>query len=150
MTKSIHHQYTFPHPPEVVWEYLTNAELMEQWLMKSDFQPVMGHEFQFRINPMPSLNFDGIVYCRVLEIVPFRRLSYSWRTGPGNGDILIDSVVEWKLVPTDKGTELFLDHSGFSAIEELNMFSALNDGWLKNIHKIADRINAVTNGATNT
>ena len=150
MSQSIQHQYFFPHPPEVVWEYLTNAELLAQWIMKNDFQPVIGHDFQFRIDPIPSLNFDGIVYCKVLEIVPFKRLSYSWRSGPGNGDITLDSVVVWKLVSKDDGTELSLDHSGFSETENLNMFNAMNGGWLKNIQKIADRINAVTNGATNT
>jgi len=37
MTKSIKHQFFFPHPPETVWEYLTKPELMEQWLMRNDF-----------------------------------------------------------------------------------------------------------------
>ena len=142
MTKSINHQFFFPHPPEMVWEYLTNAELMAQWLMKNDFQPVVGHDFQFRTNPIPSLDFDGIVYCTVLEIIPFKKLSYSWRSGPGGGKITLDTVVVWNLEPKDKGTDLFLEHTGFSEIENLNMYAGLTDGWLKNIQKIADRLNA--------
>ena len=55
MTKSIQHKFFFPHPPEVVWEYLTKAELMEQWLMKNDFQPIVGYDFQFRIKPLPPI-----------------------------------------------------------------------------------------------
>ncbi|HMH22176.1 MAG TPA: SRPBCC domain-containing protein [Puia sp.] len=149
MTKTIKHQIFFPHPVETVWEYLTKPELMEQWLMKNDFQPIIGLDFQFRTNPIPSLDFDGIFYCKVLEIVPFKKLSYSWKSGPGEGEITLDSVVVWKLQPTDKGTELFLEHSGFTKIENLNFYNGLIDGWLKNIQKIADRLNAAQHGNTN-
>ncbi|MDB5006300.1 MAG: hypothetical protein JWP45_693 [Mucilaginibacter sp.] len=149
MKKSIKHQFFFPHPPEAVWEYLTKPELMEQWLMKNDFHPIVGVDFQFRTNPIPGLDFDGIFYCKVLEIVPFKKLSYSWKSGPGEGEITLDSVVVWKLQPTDKGTELFLEHSGFAKKENLNFYNGLTDGWLKNIHKIADRLNAAKHGTTN-
>ena len=149
MKKTIKHQFFFPHPPEMVWDYLTKPELMEQWLMRNDFQPIVGLDFQFRTNPIPSLNFDGIFYCKVLEILPFKKLSYSWKSGPGEGKITLDSVVIWKLEPKDKGTELFLEHSGFSKKENLNMFNGLTDGWLKNIQKIADRLNAAQHGNTN-
>jgi uncharacterized protein YndB with AHSA1/START domain len=150
MTTNINHQIFFPHPPEAVWEYLTNAELMELWLMKNDFQPITGHDFQFRTNPVPSLDFDGIVYCKVLEIVPFKKLSYSWRLGPGDGTINIDSVVVWKLQPKDKGTELFLEHGNFAIMKNLAIFNSMNEGWLKNIHKIADRLKAAEHGAINS
>ena len=150
MAKSIRNQYFFPHPPEVVWEYLTNAELMGLWLMKNDFQPIVGHDFQFRTKPITSLNYDGIFYCKVLEIIPFKKLSYSWKGGPGEGKVTLDTVVVWKLEPTDKGTELFLEHSGFSEVENLAIYAGMTDGWLKNIHKIADLINAAKNGTTNT
>jgi uncharacterized protein YndB with AHSA1/START domain len=150
MAKSIRQQYFFPHPPEVVWEYLTNAELMGLWLMKNDFQPLIGHDFQFRTNPIPSLNYDGIFYCKVLEMVPFKKLSYSWKGGPGEGKITLDSVVVWELEPKDKGTELFLVHSGFSEVENLAIYNGMTGGWLQNIQKLADRINAATHGTTNT
>lgn len=149
MIKTIKHQFFFPHPAETVWNYLTKPELMEQWLMKNDFQPIVGLDFQFRTNPIPSLDFDGIFYCKVLEVAPFKRLSYSWKSGPGDGKITLDSVVLWKLEPTGKGTELFLEHSGFTKEENLNMLNALTDGWLKNMHKIAERINTAQHGNTN-
>jgi uncharacterized protein YndB with AHSA1/START domain len=148
MTKSIKHQLFFPHPPEAVWEYLTNAELMELWLMKNDFQPITGHDFQFRINPVPSLDFDGIVYCKVLEIVPFKRLSYSWKLGPGDGTINVDSVVRWELQPKDKGTELLLDHGDFAIMKNIGIFNAMDKGWLENMHKIAERLNTADHGTT--
>ncbi|MDB5029507.1 MAG: hypothetical protein JWP71_228 [Mucilaginibacter sp.] len=110
--------------------------------MKNDFQPVVGLDFQFRTNPIPSLDFDGIFYCRVLEIVPFKKLSYSWKSGPGGGEITLDSVVVWKLQPTDKGTDLFLEHSGFAKKENLSFYNGLADGWVKNIQKMMNHLNA--------
>ncbi len=150
MTESIKHQFFFPHPAEAVWAYLTNTELMELWLMKNDFQPVIGHNFQFRTNPVPSLNFSGIFYCKVLDIVPFKKLSYSWKCGPEDGSTSIDSIVFWTLQPRDQGTDLFLEHSGFTVMENFALYHSMIDGWLKNIHKIADRLNASKHGATNS
>ena len=149
MTTSIQHQFFFPHAPAAVWEYLTKPELMEQWLMKNDFKPLVGYDFEFRINPIPSLNFDGIFYCRVLEIIPFKKLSYSWKSGPGDGKITVDSVVMWTLEPKEEGTLLFLEHSGFSKTDNLNMYNALNDGWLENLHKIAKHLNTSNHGIPN-
>jgi uncharacterized protein YndB with AHSA1/START domain len=142
MTKSIHHKFFFPHSPERVWEYLTKAELIAQWLMPNDFLPILGLDFEFRISPLPQFDFDGIVYCKVLEIEPFKKLCYSWKSGPGEGRITLDSIVIWELHPKAQGTELSLEHSGFKEIENYTMYSIMNDGWFKNIEKIAKQINS--------
>jgi len=142
MKPSINHQFFFPHPAETVWEYLTKPELMAQWLMKNDFQPVVGHDFQFKTDPKPNINFDGIFYCKVLEIIPFKKLSYSWRSGPGGGVITLDSVVIWKLERRDNGTEVFLEHSGFEKEENMSLFNGLNHGWTEKFQNIAKLINA--------
>ena len=65
-----------PHPPQKIWRALTQGPLIEQWLMQNDFQPVTGHRFNFRTDPMPQWN--GVVDCEVLEIIPHQRLTYSW------------------------------------------------------------------------
>ena len=148
MTESIHHKFFFPHPPGVVWEYLTSAELISQWLMENDFVPIIGHDFQFRTAPMPGFNFDGIVYCKVLEIVPFQKLSYSWKGGPGNGRITLDSIVEWTLQANQNGTELTLVHSGFKEAD-FTMYSIMNDGWVNNVQKIIKHLNVKNNATAN-
>ena len=148
MKRSITHTLFFPHTPAEVWEYLTKAELMSQWLMKNDFQPIIGYDFQFRTSPLPQCDFDGVVFCKVLEIVPFKKLSYSWKGGPGDGRMTMDSVVVWKLVEKDGGTELFLEHSGFEQLENLTIYSMMDAGWLKHMKKIAELINATKHGAT--
>ena len=149
MAAHIKHQLFFAHPPQAVWQYLTDPQLMELWLMKSNFEPVVGHEFQFRIGAKPSLNFDGVVYCKVLEVKPFERLSYSWKVGPGDGTFNIDSVVRWELQPKENGTDLLLYHADFEIMQNIGLFNAMNEGWLSNMHKIANHLNAASHGTTN-
>jgi hypothetical protein len=40
--------------------------LIELWLMKTDFQPVVGHRFQFRATPPPHSN--GVIDCEVFVV----------------------------------------------------------------------------------
>ena len=149
MSKSINHNVFLAQSAEDIWEYLTRPELIELWLMKSDFQPIVGHQFQFRTMPMPNHEFDGNVYCTVLEVTPFQKLSYSWKGGPGDGRITLDSVVAWTLVPKDNGTELQLVHSGFKETENMFGFNIMSDGWLKSMHKIGELIKTAKDGANN-
>ena len=73
MQKEINHTWHFNQSPEEVWEYLTKPELLEQWLAKTDFQPVVGHKFRLE-------GKEGCLeFCEVLEVKPFTRLSYSWQ-----------------------------------------------------------------------
>lgn len=138
MQKTIKHTLFFQAPPSTVWDYLTKPELMSLWLMNNDFQPVIGHDFQFNTNPVPSLDFDGIVYCKVLEIIPHKKLTYSWKCGPGKGIISIDSLVVWTLLETNDGTQLTLENSGFKEMDNfnINIYNAMNQGWLQNMQKI--------------
>src|SRR5579871_6973181 len=112
MTRTIKHSFFYSHSPETVWEYLTKTELIAQWLMPNDFLPVVGYEFRFTIKPIPEFEFDGIIYCKVLEIVPLKKLVYTWKGGPGDGTTNLDSVVTWTLVEKNNGTELLLEHTG--------------------------------------
>jgi uncharacterized protein YndB with AHSA1/START domain len=143
MKKTIKHQYYFSRSAETVWEYLTKSELMELWLMKNNFRPVAGADFEFRTGPIASLNFDGIFYCRVLEIEPFKKLSYSWQSGPGDKRIALDSVVEWRLQPTGEGTTLFLEHSGFAKPENDAFYKGLDHGWTEKLENIDNLLKAL-------
>ena len=145
MANIIQHQIFYPNTPKAVWDYLTVPELMAQWLMPNDFEPVKGHEFKFTTKPMPDFNFDGIFHCKVLEIVPFKILSYSWNFGPGNG-ILNKSEVRWTLTGKNMGTELLLVHQGFEEVDKLSIFGAMDKGWLQNINKIKKLLNPEIDG----
>lgn len=52
-----------PYPPEKVWRALTQPRLIEEWLMKNDFKPEVGHCFNLRAD-------WGAVSCRVLAAEP--------------------------------------------------------------------------------
>ena len=148
MSKAIKHNLFFEQSPEDVWDYLTKPELIEQWLMKNTFQPKLGCQFQFFMSPMPDHNFDGNMYCTVVELVPFKKLTYTWKCGPGDGSINLDSVVSWTLHEKDNGTELQLVHDGFKVLEDYFMFTAMDAGWLANMKKIPTLINNAKNGTS--
>ena len=128
MTKTIKHQFFFPHPPEKIWDYLTNSELLELWLMKNDFQPIVGHRFNFRAPPMP--NWNGVTDCVVLTVDPDRELSYTWNASGEEAAKGIKTVVTWTLTPTATGVLLRMEHSGFRPQDEGNIKGATY-GWQK-------------------
>ena len=133
MQKDITQVWLLDHTPETVWEYLTESDLIAQWLMPNDFKPIVGHKFQFRTNPRIKVGFDGIVYCEVLEVRPHQKLSYSWKGGPAPGKITLNSVVIWTLTPTATGTRLQLQQNGFRGFKNFLPYLFMNGGWAKKI-----------------
>ena len=88
------------HPPEKIWRALTHPHLLEEWLMKNQFKPVVDHRF--------NLSADwGTVDCQVQSVEVNRTLSYTWDTKD------LRSVVVWTLTPTSRGTLLRMEQSGF-------------------------------------
>ena len=70
--------------------------------------------------------------------------------GPGNGKIIMDSIVEWTLTEKNNGTELDLVHNGFTeGFEQFPIFSAMENGWIKNMKEIYQHLNGTTYGTTN-
>jgi len=126
-------KWYFPHPPEKVWECLTNAELIGQWLMKNDFKPIVGHKFQFHTKPIPKMGFDGIVNCEVLEITPGQRLVYSWKGGPRPGVVELDTILIWTITAKDQGTEIILEHKGFKGLKNYITSIIMGSGWKRHI-----------------
>jgi uncharacterized protein YndB with AHSA1/START domain len=131
MQRDIKHEFTFSQPPEVVWEYLTDAELLAEWLMPNDFKLTIGHKFQFKTKPKIKLGFDGTIYCEVLEIVPQKKLVYSWRGGMSKEKPSLDSIVTWTLMPSGNNTILKLEHAGFKGLRNFLPYLIMNKGWLK-------------------
>jgi uncharacterized protein YndB with AHSA1/START domain len=125
MPRDLHFEMTYPHSIEKVWRTITDAASIAQWLMPNDFQPRLGHKFQFRTKPAPG--FDGIVNCEVLELDPPNRLVYSW-TGGG-----IDTQVVWTLQAVSEGTRLRLDHTGFRGMRGWMVSRILGKGWRSKI-----------------
>jgi uncharacterized protein YndB with AHSA1/START domain len=52
-TRSVVVEREFAAPPEKLWRALTQPHLIEEWLMKGDFAPVVGHRFKLSLGPRP-------------------------------------------------------------------------------------------------
>jgi uncharacterized protein YndB with AHSA1/START domain len=120
-TESISFELDLRHPPEKVWRALTEPKLLAEWLLPAiDYRLEPGAAFTFRTEPVGG--WDGIVQCRITDVVPQRRLSYDW----GVGDMA--TVVTFTLTPTPAGTRLSLVQSGFRPDQKKNRGGA-RYGW---------------------
>jgi uncharacterized protein YndB with AHSA1/START domain len=114
-TRSVVVERELSHPPEKIWRALTQPHLIAEWLMKTDFAPVVGRRFDFRAD-------WGAVDCEVLAVEPNRTLSYTWAA------MGLESVVIWTLTPTDTGTRLRMEQSGFRPDQE-QAYQGAGYGW---------------------
>jgi len=129
MSRSIALSVEYPHPPAKVWQAITSREALNVWLMPNDFEPRLGHRFQFRTNPSPG--FDGIINCEVLQLDPPRTLAFSWVGGP------LQTRVTFSLEPIDggAGTRLNLRHEGFDTLKKRLIGSMLRSGWKRMLRR---------------
>jgi uncharacterized protein YndB with AHSA1/START domain len=116
-----------PFPPNKIWRALTEGALMKQWLLDNDFQPVVGHRFDFRAPPMADWN--GIIDSEVLVMVPNEKLSYRWNS------LGLETIVVWTLAPTARGTLVRMEQSGFRP-DQKAAFQGANYGWQRFIGKL--------------
>lgn len=126
----------FPHPPERLWRALTQPHLIEEWLMKNDFVPEVGHRFKL------SGEWGGVLDCEVLEIEPNRTLSYSWNFDHEDPAYNLESVVTFALEPRGTGTHLRVEQAGFRP-EQKQAFGGAQAGWkqfLGNLDQLLERL----------
>jgi YD repeat-containing protein len=117
------------HPAEKIWRALTQPHLIEEWLMKNDFKPFVGHKFNLRAD-------WGAVDCEVKTIEPNKTLSYTWDAYG------LKSVVTWTLTPTRTGTHLRMEQSGFPP-DQPQFYQGAKAGWpgfLEALEKVLARI----------
>jgi uncharacterized protein YndB with AHSA1/START domain len=119
-TRSVVIEREMPHPPAKIWQALTQGSLIDEWLMKNDFQPVVGHRFKFRSTPVQG--WDGIINGEVMVAEPTVRLAYTW------GTMGMESLVTWTLTPTVDGTHLRMEHSGFG-LDQDAAYKGATYGW---------------------
>src|SRR6187402_3565119 len=116
-TRSVVVEREMPHSADKVWRALTQGALIEEWLMKNDFEPVVGHRF--------TLSADwGSVDCEVVAVEPNKSLAYSWDAYG------LESVVTWTLTPTSTGTHLRMEQAGFRT-DQQQAYQGAQYGWQK-------------------
>jgi uncharacterized protein YndB with AHSA1/START domain len=110
MSQEIVLETFYPHPPERVWQALTDRRALSVWMMDNDFEACLGHQFQFQSRPLPGLKVT--IYCQVLEVEAPKRLVYSWKEHPADPA----SRVIWTLFPVVGGTQVRLQHRASSSV----------------------------------
>jgi uncharacterized protein YndB with AHSA1/START domain len=116
---------TFNAPVARVWKALTDVEEMRQWYFDlKEFKPEPGFEFSFVVE------HEGVTYdhrCKVTEVIPQKKLAYSWRYEGHEGD----SLVTLELFPEGGKTRLKLTHQGLESFPKTPAFARenFNKGW---------------------
>ncbi len=96
-------------PASKIWEAITSREQMKAWYFDlAEFKPEVGFEFQFEGGK------DGKCYlhlCKITEVIPLKKLSYSWRYDGYPGT----SLVTFEIFAEGNKTRLKLTHEGLES-----------------------------------
>jgi len=118
-----------PFPPEKIWRALTQPHLIEEWLMKNDFVPNVGHRFKLRGE------WGGVLDCEVLVVEPNKSLVYTWNYEHQDAAYSLQSTVNFTLTPTRTGTLLRVEQEGFRP-EQKQAYGGAKLGWKEFLGKL--------------
>lgn len=111
---------TFDAPVEMVWKAISKKEDMKRWYFElAEFKPELGFQFEFIVE------HKGMKYhhlCQVTEVIPQKRLAYTWRYQGHPGD----SLVSFDLVAEGGKTRLKLTHLGLETFPPVPAFARTN------------------------
>ncbi len=117
---------TYEVPVDTVWDAITNNSKMKKWYFDiPEFKPEVGFEFEF------SAGSEKKMYkhlCKVTEVDPPNKLSYSWKYEDYPGT----SVVSFELIPAGHETVVRLTHTGLESFPQDSPDFALasfTEGW---------------------
>lgn len=100
--------------PAKVWKVLTDKEEMKQWYFDiKEFKAVPGFEFQFQGGTEQNTYTH---LCRIIEVIPLQKLSYTWRYDGYEGITL----VSFELFEEGESTRLRLTHEGLESFAPNN------------------------------
>lgn len=128
-TRTVVVEREFPHPLEKLWRALTQPHLIEEWLMKNDFKPNVGHRFNLRGE------WGGVLDCEVLTVEQHKTLAYTWNFTHDDAAFDLRSVVTFTLTPTGAGTHLRMEQSGFRPTQK-QAFGGAKLGWQQFFSKL--------------
>ncbi|QND56024.1 SRPBCC family protein [Mesorhizobium huakuii] len=130
-TRTVVVERQISHPPEKLWRALTQPHLIEEWLMKNDFKPDVGHRFNI------SADWGGVLDCEVLAVEPNKTLSYTWNLAHPDPAFDLRSVVTFTLTPTSTGTHLRMEQSGFRP-DQRRAYGGARTGWPQFFEKLEE------------
>jgi uncharacterized protein YndB with AHSA1/START domain len=98
---------TFNSSIEKVWNAITDKDEMKQWCFDiAEFKPEVGFEFRFLGGKDPANPYVHL--CKVMEVIPMKKFSYTWRFEGIAGN----SLLTFELFEEGKNTRLKLTHAG--------------------------------------
>jgi uncharacterized protein YndB with AHSA1/START domain len=112
-------------PAEKVWQAITDKDKMRQWYFNlEEFKPEVGFEFRFYGG---SKEKSYLHICKITEVVPGEKLTYSWRYDEYPGI----SYVTFELFDEDNKTRLKLTHEGIETFPSGPDFTreSFTKGW---------------------
>jgi uncharacterized protein YndB with AHSA1/START domain len=120
--REIKKEITISAPVATVWEHLTSSSKIAGWFVPNDFEPKIGKKFTFR-----SEGECGNIACEVKEVLPLKKLAYTFRSVA----MKIDTLVTFTLEELGQATKLTLVHSGLDKLEpeQENMLDEFDRGW---------------------
>jgi uncharacterized protein YndB with AHSA1/START domain len=104
-------EQTYQAPNALVWKAISNKDEMKLWYFDlPEFKPEVGSEFQFMGGPAEDRQYKHI--CKVTEVIPNKKLSYTWCYDGYHGNTLVtfelfDAGDQTKLKLTHEGLETF-------------------------------------------
>ncbi len=123
----------FNAPIEKVWKAISDRDTIKEWFFdSSNFAAEVGCEFDFMGGP-PEHQMKHL--CKVLDVIPQQRLSYTWRFD----GLVGDSVVTFELVPVADGTRLTFTHDGVPSFTPNGpgfTIAAFTPGWMHLFHNV--------------
>ena len=98
---------TYNAPVEKVWSALTDNDQMKSWYFDiAEFKPEPGFEFQFTGGDPNGVQYLHL--CKVIDVVPNKKLSYTWRYDGFEGK----SLVIFDLTAEGSKTKVKVSHFG--------------------------------------
>ena len=125
LAESVIVERTLNAPVARVWQALTDVDQMREWYFDlKEFKPQIGFEFEF------SVENEGTTYhhlCRVTEVIPQKKIAYTWRYKGEPGD----SLVTIELFAEGDNTRLKLTHTGIESFPKTPAYARKNfeSGW---------------------
>jgi uncharacterized protein YndB with AHSA1/START domain len=116
---------TLSAPVARVWKALTDVDQMREWYFDlKEFKSEVGFEFEFVVE------HEGNRYhhlCRVVEVIPEKKIAYTWRYKGEPGD----SLVSFELFAEGDNTKLKVTHTGIETFPRTPAYARKNfeAGW---------------------
>jgi len=128
-------QRRLPHPPEAIWEAITDPKQLSKWyMMRASVDRRAGGSIEFSGGPG-----DFHVKGRILRWDPPFVLEYEWKISPRPGmPAGEDAVVRWELIKDGTETVLTLTHRNVTRATAIGVAPAT--------HVLLDRLTALLDG----